>query len=331
MWCSTVGAMVTLTLSLLAAPLVTDAQPAGKVSRIGWLSAGFPRPDRDPPVDAFRQGLRELGYVEGQNLVIEYRGAEGRDERLPDLAAELVRLHVDVLVAVGPIATRAAQHATRTLPIVMTGTADPVGAGFVASLARPGGNITGVSLLMAELPGKRLELLKETVPQSTRVAVLANPDNPVYEALRNNLTVAARALGLHLHVVEVHSADELDPAFAAVTREGADALMVLSDPALMDNLRGRVADLAATHRLPAMYNWKMYVEAGGLMSYGPSLPGIYRYAATYVDKILKGAKPADLPVEQPTKFELVINLKTAQALGVTIPPTLLFLADEVIR
>ncbi len=331
MWCSTVGAMVTLTLSLLAAPLVTDAQPAGKVSRIGWLSAGFPRPDRDPPVDAFRQGLRELGYVEGQNLVIEYRGAEGRDERLPDLAAELVRLHVDVLVAVGPIATRAAQHATRTLPIVMTGTADPVGAGFVASLARPGGNITGVSLLMAELPGKRLELLKETVPQSTRVAVLANPDNPVYEALRNNLTVAARALGLHLHVVEVHSADELDPAFAAVTREGADALMVLSDPALMDNLRGRVADLAATHRLPAMYNWKMYVEAGGLMSYGPSLPERHRRAATYVDKLLKGANPADLPVEQPTKFELVINLKTAKALGLTVPPTILFQADEVIQ
>jgi len=323
--------MVTLTLSLLAAPLVTDAQPAGKVSRIGWLSAGFPRPDRDPPVDAFRQGLRELGYVEGQNLVIEYRGAEGRDERLPDLAAELVRLHVDVLVAVGPIATRAAQHATRTLPIVMTGTADPVGAGFVASLARPGGNITGVSLLMAELPGKRLELLKETVPQSTRVAVLANPDNPVYKLYLNNLTVAARALGLHLHVVEVHSADELDPAFAAVTRAGADALMVLSDPALMDNLRGRVADLAATHRLPAMYNWKMYVEAGGLMSYGPSLPERHRRAATYVDKILKGANPADLPVEQPTKFELVINLKTAKALGLTVPPTILFQADEVIQ
>ncbi len=331
MWCSTVGAMVTLTLSLLAAPLVTDAQPAGKVSRIGWLSAGFPRPDRDPPVDAFRQGLRELGYVEGQNLVIEYRGAEGRDERLPDLAAELVRLHVDVLVAVGPIATRAAQHATRTLPIVMTGTADPVGAGFVASLARPGGNITGVSLLMAELPGKRLELLKETVPQSTRVAVLANPDNPVYKLYLNNLTVAARALGLHLHVVEVHSADELDPAFAAVTRAGADALMVLSDPVLMDNLRGRVADLAATHRLPAMYNWKMYVEAGGLMSYGPSLPERHRRAATYVDKLLKGANPADLPVEQPTKFELVINLKTAKALGLTVPPTILFQADEVIQ
>jgi putative ABC transport system substrate-binding protein len=213
----------------------------------------------------------------------------------------------------------------------MTGTADPVGEGFVASLAQPGGNITGVSLLMMELPGKRLELLKELVPQCTRVAVLANPAFEVYPLYLHNLTVAARALGLHLHVVEVRRAAELAPAFAAITRAGADALMVLSDPALMDSLLGRVADLAAIHRLPAMYNWKMYVEAGGLMSYGPSLPERHRRAATYVDKILKGAKPADLPVEQPTTFELVINLKTAQALGITIPPTLLFLADEVLK
>jgi putative ABC transport system substrate-binding protein len=185
--------------------------------------------------------------------------------------------------------------------------------------------------MMMELPGKRLELLKETVPQSTRVGVLANPAFEVYPLYLHNLTVAAQALGLSLHVAEVHSADELDPAFAAMIREGTTALMVLSDPALMDNLLGRVADLAALHRLPAMYNWKMYVEAGGLMSYGPSLPDSHRRAATYVDKILKGAKPADLPVEQPTKFELVVNLKTAQALGLTIPPTLLFQADEVIR
>ena len=331
MWCSAVGGIVTLTLSMLMAPLVTAAPPAGKLHRIGRLSPGFPRPDRDPPVDAFRQGLRELGYVEGQNLVIEYRGAEGKDERLPDLAAELVGLHVDVIVAVAPTATRAAQHATHTIPIVMTGTGDPVGAGFVASLARPGGNITGLSLMMPELPGKRLELLKETVPQSTRVAVLANPAFEVSKLYLNNLTLAARALGLQLHVVEVRRADELDTAFAAMTREGADALIVLSDPALMDPLLGRVTDLAATHRLPAMYNWKMYVEAGGLMSYGPSLPGSHRRAATYVDKILKGANPADLPVEQPTKFELVINLKTAKALGLTIPLSLLGRADEVIE
>jgi len=331
MWCSAVGGIVTLTLSMLVAPLVTAAQPAGKVHRIGWLSPGFPRPDRDPPVDAFRQGLHELGYVEGQNFVIEYRGAEGKEERLSDLAAELVRLHVDVIVAVGPSATRAAQHATRTIPIVMTGSADPVAQGFVASLARPGGNITGGSFLMAELPGKRLELLKETVPQSTRVAVLGNPAFEPYKLYLNNLTVAAQALGLHLHVVEVRSADELDPAFAAMTRAGADALIVMADPALMDNLLGRVADLAATHRLPAMYYWKMYVEAGGLMSYGPSLTERHRRAAAYVDKILKGAKPANLPVEQSTKFELVINLKTAKALGITMPPSLLLLADEVIQ
>ena len=331
MWCSAVGVIVTLTLSMLVVSLFTAAQPAGKVHRIGWLSPGFPRPDGDPPLDAFRQGLRDLGYVEGQNLVIAYRGAEGKDARLPDLAAELVGLHVDVLVAVGPTATRAAQHATRTLPIVMTGTADPVGAGLVASLARPGGNTTGVSLMRADLPGKRLEILKETVPQSVRVVVLANPTFEVYPLYLHNLTVAARALGLHLQVVEVRGAEELAPAFAAMTRERADALMVLADPLLMDTLLGRVADLAATHRLPAMYNWSMYVEAGGLMSYGPSLPERHRRAATYVDKIVKGANPADLPVEQPTKFELVINLKTAKALGMTMPPSLLLLADEVIQ
>jgi putative ABC transport system substrate-binding protein len=331
MWGSTIGVMVTLTLSILAVPLITPAQPAGQVHRIGWLSPGFPRPDRDPPVDAFRQGLRDLGYVEGQNLVIVYRGAEGQNERLPDLAAELVGLPVEVIVAVGTAATRAAQQATRTIPIVMTGTPDPVGQGLVASLARPGGNITGVSLLMATLPGKRLELLKETVPQSARVAVLANPASPVYAARLHNLTEAADALGLHLHIVEVRRADELDTAFAAMTREGVDALMVLSDPALMDSLLERVADLAAMRRLPAMYDWKMYVEAGGLMSYGPSLPERHRRAATYVAKILTGANPADLSVEQSTKFELVINLKAAKALGLTIPPLVLFQADEVLQ
>ena len=213
----------------------------------------------------------------------------------------------------------------------MTGTADPVGEGFVASLRQPGDNITGVSLLMMELPGKRLELLKELVPQSTRVAVLANPAFAVNTLYLHNLTVAAQALKLHLHVVEVRRADELDAAFVAITRAGADALMVMSDPALMDSLLGRVADLAATHRLPAMYNWKMYVEAGGLMSYGPNLLERHRRAATYVEKILKGAKPAHLPEEQPTKFELIINLKTAKALGITVPPSLLLLADEVLQ
>jgi putative ABC transport system substrate-binding protein len=322
---------MTLILSLLAAPLVTVAQPAGKVHRIGWLSPGLPRLDHDPPVDAFRQGLRALGYVEGQNLIITYRWAEGKIERLPDLAAELVQLQVEVIVAVGSAATRAAQHATRTIPTVMTGTPDPVGQGFVASLARPGGNITGLSNLTEELPSKRLEILKETVPHSTRIAVLVYPANPTAPALLHNLTVAAKELQLHLHVVELRSAEELDTAFTAITHEGADALIVVSDPVLMDGLRGQVADRATRSRLPAMYDWKMYVEVGGLMAYGPSLPETHWRAATYVDKILKGANPADLPIERPTKFDLLINLKTAQALGITIPPHLLVLADEVIK
>jgi putative ABC transport system substrate-binding protein len=325
----TVGRLITLILSLFIAPLAANAQPSAKVARIGYLSpAGGAG---SPFVEAFRQGLRELGYVEGQNLVLEYRDAEGSDERLAALAAELVRLQVDVLVAGGAAATRAAQHATRTIPIVMAGTADPVAQGFVASLAQPGGNTTGLSLLSAELPGKRLEILKETVPQNTRVAILANPAAASYKPYLNNLTAAAGALHLHLHVVELRRPDELDAAFAAMQGAGVDALIVVADPALMDSVRGRVTDLAATYRLPAMYAWKMYVDAGGLMSYGPSLPDIYRHAATYVDKLLKGATPADLPVEQPTKFDLIINLKTATALGLTIPPSILFQADEVIR
>jgi putative ABC transport system substrate-binding protein len=327
----TIGLLVTLVLGLLVVPLAAEAQQATKVYRIGWLSPGFPHPDHDPPVDAFRQGLRDLGYLEGQNLVMEYRGADGKIERRSDLAAELVQRQVEVLVAVGSAATRAAQHATRTIPTVMTGTPDPVTQGFVVSLARPGGNITGLSNLLEELPSKRLEILKETVPHSARIAVLVNPDNPTAKSLLNNLTMATQELRLPLHVVELRRAEELDTAFAAMTQEGADAIIVVSDPVLMDGLRGQVVDHAATRRLPAMYDWKMYVEAGGLMSYGPSLPDMHRRAATYVDKILKGAKPADLPVERPTKFDLFINLKTAQALGITIPPTLLFQATEVIR
>jgi putative ABC transport system substrate-binding protein len=327
----TIRLLVILALGLFWAPLAAEVQQATNVYRIGWLSPGVPRPDHDPPVDAFRQGLREFGYVEGQNLVMAYRGAEGRIERLPDLAAELVQLQVAVIVAVGIAATRAAQGATHTIPIVMTGTSDPVGQGFVASLARPGANITGVSNLMADLPSKRLEILKETVPHSARIAVLVNPDNPPAQSVLNTLTVTAQALRLHLHVVELRQAEALDTAFAAMIQAGADALMVLSDPLLMDDLLGRVADLATKSRLPAMYDWKMYVEAGGLMSYGTSLPERHRRAATYVDKIFKGAKPADLPVEQSTTFELVINLKTAEALGLTIPSAVLFQATEVLR
>jgi len=327
---SIIRLMLTLALTIFAAPLTAEAQQAPKVYRIGFLHPGSALPE-PASLETLRQGMRALGYVEGQNLVMEYRYAEEREERLPDLAAELVRLNVEVMVAGGTAATRAAQHATRTIPIVMTGTNDPVGAGFVASLARPEGNITGLSFLGAELPGKRLELLKEAVPQSTRVAVLANPASPTYDPVMHSLTGAARALGLSLHLVEVRRAEELESAFAAMTHAGADALIVLSDPALMAPLQGRVVDLAAERRLPAIYDWKFYVESGGLMSYGPSFQDIYRRTATYVDKLLKGATPADLPVEQAIKFELGLNLKTAKALGITFPPTLLIQADEVIR
>jgi putative ABC transport system substrate-binding protein len=330
MWCRTVGVIVTLTLSILGASLVAGAQAAGKVYRIGRLVPGSP--EGTPSIEVFRQALHELSYIEGQNLVLEDRYAEGSQERLRDLAAELVRLKVDVIVAEGATAIRAAQHATRTIPIVMAATSDPVGQGFVASLAHPEGNITGLSFLAADLPGKRLEILKETVPQSTRIAVLANPTFPAYEARMHNLTEAARALGLQLHVVEVRSADELDTAFAAMSRAGVDAVIVMMDAVLLNRQRGRVvADLAAKSQLPVMYSLREGVVAGCLMSYGPSRPDMLRRAATYVDKILTGAKPADLPVEQSTKFELVINLKTAKALGLTIPPTILFQADEVIQ
>jgi putative ABC transport system substrate-binding protein len=329
MWLSIIGLMLTLALTIFTALLPAEAQQPTTVHRIGWLSAGAPYADLD--IEAFRQGLRALGYVEGQNMVLESRYAAGRAEQLPALAAELVQRQVDVLVAGGSAAIHAAQQATHTIPIVMAVAYDPIGKGFVASLAQPGGNITGLSWLGAELLGKRLELLKETVLQSTRIAVLANPANPAYQDNMDNLTVAARALGLHLHVVEVRRAEELDTAFAAMTSAGDDALIVLEDSLVLSTLGGRIAERAATARLPAMYGWRRHVDAGGLMSYGPSMQDMQHRAAVYVDKILKGAKPADLPVEQPTKFELVLNLKTAKALGLTIPPTILFQADEVIR
>ena len=330
-WYNAVGCIVTLTLSLLTAPLTAKTQQATKVYRIGLLSGFFPSSAPTSREEVFRQGLHEFGYVEGRNLVIESRYAEGRVERFFDLAAELVRLKVDIIVASGP-AIRAAQHATRTIPIVMLGSADPVAAGFVVSLARPGGNITGLSLQSEGLPGKRLEILKEIVPQDARIAVLVNAALPGYGAVMHNLRRAAQALGLHLHVVEIRRADELDTAFATMAQERADALLVVEDGVLLSSsLAGRIADLAAKGRLPAMYGVKFYVEAGGLMSYGASFPDIWRHAATYVDKILKGTKPTDLPVEQPTKFELVLNLKTAKALGITFPPTLLIQADEVFQ
>jgi putative tryptophan/tyrosine transport system substrate-binding protein len=331
MWCSAIGFLMTLILSLLAAPLASDAQQATKVHRIGWLIAGSPPSGPEPRLDDLRQGLRDLGYVEGQNLLIEYRYAEGSDTRLRDLAAELVRLQVEVIVAGGSAATRAAQQATRTIPIVMASSGDPVGLGFVASLARPGGNITGMSNFVAELPGKLLELLKEAVPQSTHIAVLTNPGSAAHEAEMAHLAVAAKALGVHVDVVPLRSRDELAGAFAAMTREGAEALVVLGEPLLIDRIISAIVELAAQHRLPAIYRWRSHVEAGGLMSYGPNQPAMRRRVAYYVDRLLQGAMPADLPVEQPTKFELVLNLKTAKALGLTMPPSLLLLADGVIQ
>jgi putative ABC transport system substrate-binding protein len=280
--------------------------------------------------EAFQQGLRELGYVEGQNLAIEPRGAEGRYERLPDLAAELVRLQPDVLVSSATPATRAAQQATSTIPIVFIAVGDPVGLGIVASLDRPGGNVTGVSDLFVGLSGKRLELLKETVPGVSRVAALWNPSNPAIALEWSGTQEAGRMLGLEVQSVEAHSADDLAGAFETIARERADALIVLSDP-LISLGNAQILDFAVRSRLPTMHSQRATVEAGGLMSYGPSLTGLSRRGAYYVDRILKGTKPANLPVEQPREFELVVNRRTAQALGLTIPADVWLQTTEVIE
>jgi ABC-type uncharacterized transport system substrate-binding protein len=320
-----------LTLGALAAPLAADAQQAGKVPRIGFLSLTSPS-DRPFLLDAFRQRLRELGWVEGQNTVIDYRYAEDRVDRLPDLAAELVRLKVDLIIAsAGTQVATAAKNATETIPIVMIFVRDPVGTGLIASLARPGGNVTGASGTAGlEMFAKQLDLLKETVPKIRRVAILSNPANAYHQLAIREVNVAARSLGVQLQLLEARGPNEFDGAFAAMAKERVGALLVLSD-AIFSSHRTRLADLAARSRLPAAYGVRESVEAGGLMSYGPSLLDSYWRAATYVDKILKGAKPADLPVEQPTKFELVINMKTAKALGLTIPQSVLLRADQVIE
>jgi ABC-type uncharacterized transport system substrate-binding protein len=327
MGCSALRCIVILILSLLVAPRATTAQPPAKGPRIGILRSGVG--DSTGLSDAFRQGLRQRGYVEGQTIHLAWRYAEGQVERLPALAAELARLPVDVLVAAGgtPVAL-AAQRATTTIPIVMTNVGDPVETGLVASLARPGGNITGLSSMSPDITGKRLELLKAVVPALSRVAVLWQPANPSAALQFQELQAAARALHLQVQALEVRGPDEFDHAFSAA--RGAGAVVVVGDPVFTQHRR-RITALAQRSRLPAMYVFREFVEAGGLMSYGVHLPDLGRRAAIYVDKILKGAKPADLPVEQPTKFELVINLKTAQALGLTIAPTLLFQADEVIK
>jgi len=322
----------TLAGGLLSAAVIAEAQPAAKTPRIGYLA---PSLTANPALhEAFRQGLRDLGYVEGRNVAIEYRDAEGKDERLPALAAELAALKVDVIVTNGgTLAALAAQRATRTIPIVFVATGDPVSSGLVASLARPGGNATGLSLLFPELVGKWLELLKQAIPGVSRIAILQQPGavpERAQERIVREADVAARSLGVRLQFVWARGPADIDRAFSDITKARASALAVLSTP-MLGSQRQRLADLAAKNRLPTVYSFRPYVEAGGLMAYGPSTSDMARRAATYVDKILKGAKPADLPVEQPTKFELVINLKTAKALGLTIPPSLLQRADEVIQ
>jgi putative ABC transport system substrate-binding protein len=324
--------VIAMVLVLLVAPLAAEAQPAAKMPRLGYLESRSPSRVADQ-LEALRQGLSELGYVEGRNIVIEYRYAEGKFERLPDLAADLVRLKVDLIVAGTTRSVLAAKDATSTIPIVMLAVADPLGSGLIASLARPGGNITGLTFLGAELSAKRLELLKEVVPGLSRVAVLWHPGAHGERTQRDMLKeteVAGRALGLQLQFLEAREPSDFDGAFSAMTREHAGALLVLTSP--MFSAEGaRLADLAAKSRLPATYHLKVFAEAGGLMSYGARFTDQYRRAATFVDKILKGAKPGDLPVEQPTKFELVINLKTAKALGLKIPPSVLVRATEVIE
>jgi ABC-type uncharacterized transport system substrate-binding protein len=311
---------------LLALGVIAEAQQPKKVPRIGILSPLSS--SADDLLDAFRQGLRELGYVEGRNIVIEYRSAEGRNDRLPELAAELVRLKVDVLVTTGPAAVGAGKQATSTIPIVMGAVGDAVDFGFVASLARPGGNITGMSWLGPELNAKRLELLKEVFPKVVRVAVLWDPATP--KTYVRATEVAARSLGINLRVLEVAKSNEFDHAFATLTGDGAGALEVMPSTMFASQMR-QLVDLAAKSRLPAIFPDERYAQAGGLLSYGPSFPEMYRRAATYVDKILKGAKPGDLPVEQPMRFEFIINLKTAKQIGLTIPPNVLARADKVIK
>ena len=320
---------VVLCTMLFALSLSAEAQQPTKIPRIGYLGA-VSLSTNSARTDAFRQGLRELGYVEGKNIVIEWRSAEGKLDRLPALAAELVRLKVDIIVTAGATATRPAKEATTTIPIVMTNEGDPVGTGFVASLARPGGNITGLSTLAPELSGKRLELLKETIPKLSRVAVLGTSTQPAYAQQLREIELAAGALKVKLQYLDVLDPKDIATAFRAATKGRAEAVLVLGGPVFNSN-RTQIADLATKNRLPAIYERAEFIDAGGLVVYGASVTEMYRRAATYVDKILKGTKPADLPVEQPIKFEFIISLKAAKQIGLTIPPNVLARADKVIK
>jgi putative ABC transport system substrate-binding protein len=314
---------------LLAAPLAAEAQQAAKVPRVGFLGNSTAALEANL-VGPFREGLRELGYVEGQNILIEYRWAEGKYERFPALIAELIALKVDVIVTAGTPAALAVRKATTSIPLVMAAVGDPISVGLVASLARPGGNSTGLTAIAPELEGKRLELLREVVPKLSHIAVLWNPDNPFHAGSLKEARAAAQVLGIKLQPLGVRVSEDFPAAFAAILRERPGALLVLADRLFLHN-RARIVDFEAKHRLPGVYAYRELVEAGGLMSYGPSYAGMHRRAAYYVDKILKGAKPADLPVEQPTKFELMINLKAAKGLGLKIPPSVLQRADQIIQ
>jgi putative ABC transport system substrate-binding protein len=319
-------------LLLVTVSLGTAApQSAAKVPKVGYISPGASSdPARLRRFEAFRQGLRELGYVEGQSIVLEPRWAEGKYDQYPALVTDLVRSKVDVIVVVGGAATRAAQQATKTIPIVMSVVIDPVGSGLVASVARPGGNVTGITMMAPDLVGKQLELLKEAIPKLSRVALLFNPDNPGSAPQLVEAETAARALAVRLQALEARNPQEIDSAFAMMTRERAGAFLILADAILGLNQRKQIADLAAKAHLPAVYGVTEYAEVGGLMVYGANLLDLERRAATYVHKILHGAKPADLPVERPTKFELVINLRSAKAIGLTMPSSLLQRADRII-
>jgi putative ABC transport system substrate-binding protein len=322
-------AFVTGLGAVLATPLAAEAQQTGRVYRIGYLGVSSPSLESHL-VEAFRRGLRERGYLEGQNIFIEYRWAEGADDRLSLLVRELVALKVDLIVTAGTPATLAAKQTTTTIPIVMTVTGDAIGAGLVSSLARPGGNVSGLSTLMPELEGKRFELLKQLLPSLARVAVLTNPGNPFTAIDWKAVKIAAETLRLNVQAIEVRAPGDFERAFAAIKDAHPDAFTIIADRFLFTH-RKRILDFILRERLAATYPYSEFVAEGGLMSYGPDYAVMFQRAATYVDKILKGAKPGDLPIEQPTKFELVINMKTAKTLGLNVPPSLLLRADHVIE
>jgi putative ABC transport system substrate-binding protein len=318
--------LIAIAVALMVGAALASAQQPQTIPRVGILFIG----GRDQPhLEAFKQGLRERGYVEGKNIALEYRYAEGREERLPELAAELVQVKVDVIVVTADISAQAAQRATKTLPIVVT-TGDPVTWGLAESLAKPGGNVTGLSVLLADLSGKRVEILKETFPKLTRVAALWNPTGRVASPVFKETSAAAQALSLQLHSFEVQTLQDIEKALVEIPKLRSSALLVLLTPLVTLHSK-RIVELALKQHLPGMYPTRQFAEEGGLMAYGPLIGDLYRRAATYVDKILKGAKPADLPVEQPMRFEFIINLKAAKQIGVTIPPNVLARADKVIK